>query len=360
MKIRMNSNFPGMKKGAYAGLILACMLGHYPNVYGLTSEKVTSETEFNLNDNFNPLSDPEQTITIKGQVTDKDGLPIPGVVVMVQNTTIATQTDMDGNYTITVPENTGELLFSYLGFKSEIVKIGNKTTINLVMEEDTTELEEVVVTGYQTISKERSTGSFAQIDQAQIQARPASVSIIDRIEGSAAGLNYTNGEITIRGGSSIELGNSPLIVVDGFAIEGGIETVNPEDVETINVLKDASAASIWGVRASNGVIVITTKKGKRDQKLTVTASVFTSITEKIDYDDMEWLNTSDQIDMDLEYIAKGWNFYENNVSRRIAMSLLDEAQVYRLGLAPNGEVWSHGQYDAFVAELRTRDAAADW
>ncbi|TRZ45733.1 SusC/RagA family TonB-linked outer membrane protein [Robertkochia solimangrovi] len=359
-RIQAYSELLGKKGLALAGFSFAMMIGQSSTAYATDNHTSIQNKIHTISLIKNNYDTKDQTITIKGTVIDEKGVPLSGVVVMVPNTTIASQTDFDGNYTITVPENTKTLLFSYLGFEDQTITIGKNLTLNIVMKENIEELGEVVVTGYQTISKERSTGSFAQVEAEQIQTRPAATNILERIEGSAAGINYTNGSVTVRGGSSMLLGQSPLIVVDGFPITGGIETVNPEDVATVTVLKDASAASIWGVAASNGVIVITTKKGKAGQKLTVEVSAFTSMTEQIDYNENDWMSTSDQLDMLLEYDAKGWFQYDQKISRKQAFTGFELAKLHLLGLAPDGDVWSQSQFDNYINSLRNKEVIDDW
>ena len=305
---------------------------------------------------YNP--EPQARI-VSGKVTDKDGMPLMGVNIIVENTKVGTETNFDGLYELVLPENATTLVFSFVGFETQKITIGNKKQIDVTMVEDANVLDEIVVTGYQTISRERATGSFAKIDEMKLELRPVQ-NIIDKLDGLAAGVNYTNGRIEIRGRSSINASTRPLYVIDNFPVEGNMATINPEDVESITVLKDASAASIWGVRASNGVVVITTKKGRKNQKLQVDFSSYLAVTERIDYSDMGMMNTSDQIDVELEYTEKGWNNFENMVNRFQSLTLLEEAEVLVRGFAPNGDIWSRAEYDRFVADLRSRDAEKQW
>jgi len=315
------------------------------------STPLLNSTEFNFAD--------QQQRQITGKVVDEQGSPLAGVSIVVENTSIGVETDLDGNYKIKVPSDSKTLVFSFMGFKTSKVKISNKSVIDVVLKEETNLLNEVIVTGYQTISKERATGSFAKVNEVQLEMRPVQ-NVIDKLDGVAAGVNYTNGKIEIRGKSSINANKEPLYVVDGFPVSGDLRTINPEDIESITILKDASAASIWGVRASNGVIVITTKKGKKGEKLRVEISSYVANTEKIDYSKMNWMNTSDQMDIEMEYTDKGWNNYPSLLGRKQELSLLDQANILVSGLAPNGDVWSKAQYDAYVADLRTRSATNQW
>ncbi|RLD74563.1 MAG: hypothetical protein DRJ07_19520, partial [Bacteroidetes bacterium] len=355
-KIRIHSNLLEIKMGVLAKLSFMLLLG---SVLQLNASVLSDVKTTSLINSEELRIENEQTRLITGTVVDEQGLPLPGVNVLVENTTIGNQTDFNGNFKINVPLDAKVLVFSSVGFITQKVNIVNLSEINIILKEDQNILDEVVVTGYQTISKERATGSFVKVDEVQLEMRPVQ-NIIDKLEGTSAGVNYTNGSLEIRGQTSINVDTKPLYVVDGFPIEGELETINPEDVESVTILKDASAASIWGVRASNGVVVITTKKGGKNEKLKIDFSTYTAFTEKIDYSKMNWMNTSDQVDMDLEYTDKGWNSYPSMVDRKYGLSLLDQANVYVRGLAPNGDVWSQAQYDNYVADLRTRSATDQW
>ncbi|MGJ5643064.1 SusC/RagA family TonB-linked outer membrane protein [Formosa sp. S-31] len=314
-----------------------------------------------------PPNSPQEDLLIAGTVKDVQGLPLSGVLISTVDSSTGVMSDIDGNYKIKVPQGTTALKFHYLGFEETIIDLTTYASLDNVivtLKEDISELDEVVVTGYQTLAKERSAGSFGQVDAKQLQTRPSSVNILERLEGTVAGLDYnpSNGAITVRGRSTINLSYTPLVVVDGFPVSNPYELkVNPEDVESINILKDASAASIWGARASNGVIVIVTKKGKANQKLKVDVSAFTSIGQKVDYSKMDWMSTNDQIDLDMEYIDKNWNLnYSTALNYGYPVSLLDEAQMSVSGLAPNGDQWTNAEYNKFVNNLRKKNATVDW
>ncbi len=222
--------------------------------------------------------------TITGQVTDQstdEGLP--GVNVLIKNTTIGTVTDVEGNYRLTVPDNSQTLVFSSVGYVSEEVNIGNQTVINMALSPDIQALEEIVVVGYGTQEKKDITGSIATVDQRDFEAQP--VTRFDQIlQGRTPGVNVTNSSgapggnvsIRIRGSNSINGDNEPLYVVDGF-VGADFRDVNPADIASIQVLKDASATAVYGSRGSNGVVVITTKNGTAGEpKLSLTARFTTS------------------------------------------------------------------------------------
>ena len=240
---------------------------------------------------------------VSGKVTDSAGEPVPGVAVFVRGTTTATVSDANGNYSI-VAKEADNLLFSCIGFEETLLPVGKRSIINVTLAESIQELDLVVVTGYQTISKERATGSFDILGKAQIE-KPAS-SIASRLIGAAPGLAYStdiygNPSFSIRGTSTFSEYSAPLIVVDGFPVESSFEGINPNDVESVTILKDAAAASIWGAKSSNGVIVITTKNAKATSSgkpvVTVDYSGFYKISPKLDLDyTLSYASSDDVID----------------------------------------------------------------
>lgn len=206
--------------------------------------------------------------TIKGKVTSADAGALPGVSVRVENSASGTVTDINGSYSLKVPANSKVLKFSYIGYQNQLVTIADQTTIDVVLVADQTSLNEVVVIGYGTAKKKDMTGSTASVSAAQIAERQP-VTLFDALEGQAAGVLVTTdggdpasqGTIQIRGASTINAsGNGPLYVVDGVICDNA-NFINPTTIETIDILKDASSAAIYGARGANGVILITTKKG---------------------------------------------------------------------------------------------------
>ncbi|MET0760028.1 MAG: SusC/RagA family TonB-linked outer membrane protein [Flavobacterium sp.] len=216
--------------------------------------------------------------TVSGIVLDKaSGQPLPGVNVVVQGTTSGTSTDFDGKFQLMKLNKGDKILFSFIGFKNAIVEYSNQITINLSLEEDANQLEEVVVqVGYGTVKKKDATGAVTVLSAKDFN-KGAIVSVDQLLSGKAAGVRITtNGgqpdaapNIRIRGGASLSASNDPLIIIDGVPISNDnpagtsnpLSLINPNDVESFSILKDASATAIYGVRASNGVIIITTKKG---------------------------------------------------------------------------------------------------
>lgn len=216
-----------------------------------------------------------QTITVSGVVSDPSGEPLIGASILAQGTTVGTSTNIDGEYTINVaPDAT--LVVSYVGYDTQNVPVDGRTSINVTMQENSVMLNEVVAIGYGTVKKSDATGSVAVIKPDEIEAGLAT-SVQDMLVGQTPGVVVTQsggpeggGTIRIRGGSSLNASNDPLIVVDGVPLSNAgmsglgnsLGMISPENIESMTVLKDASATAIYGSRASNGVIIITTKKGK--------------------------------------------------------------------------------------------------
>jgi TonB-dependent starch-binding outer membrane protein SusC len=208
---------------------------------------------------------------ISGRVTDEKNAGLPGVSVVLKGTQRGTTTNGDGRYELTIPETGGSVLvFSFVGYLSQEVAVGNQTLVNVSLKEDTKSLDEVVVVGYGTVKKSDLTGSVAQVKSEEINSFPTA-NPLQALSGRAAGVQVTQNSgapgagvsVRIRGTNSIQGSNEPLYVVDGFPISGSNPTVlNNADIESIEVLKDASATAIYGSRGANGVVIITTKQGK--------------------------------------------------------------------------------------------------
>ena len=242
---------------------------------------------------------------VTGKVTDEEGGALPGVAILIKGTTTGVVTDTEGKYTILVPTDTLHfLVFSFLGMKTVECKIDSEKVINVVMQEKQTELTDVVVTGYQNIKREDATGAFSSVRAEQLEKR-YSDNILESLEGRIPGLvSYNtgmndNGEktLSIRGVNTFTNNTQPLVVVDGLPIEGSIDDVNPSNIASIYVLKDAAAASIYGARASNGVIVITTKEGQYNKTI-VSASIDLTISQKADYSYFNYLNGKEQVELE--------------------------------------------------------------
>lgn len=214
----------------------------------------------------NSITTPQQQKSVSGKVTDSSGSPLPGVSVVIKGAAIGTITDANGYYSLSdTPANT-TLVFSFVGMKSQEIAIGVKTSINVILEEATIGIEEVVAVGYGTQRKKDLTGSVAVIKTSDLRSLPVP-SISDALQGRAAGVQVitsgtpgSDATFRIRGTGTINNSN-PLIVIDGLPVSGGLNQLNMDDVESLQVLKDASATAIYGSRGANGVVIVTTKRG---------------------------------------------------------------------------------------------------
>ena len=244
-----------------------------------------------------------QQITVTGTVTDESGDPLPGVNVVVQGTGTGTVTDFNGSYTLQVPNENVNLVFSFVGFLTQEIAMGNRQKIDVILSEESSQIEEVVIVGYGTMLKRDITGAITSLSASDIEQNSGG-DLNVALQGKVPGLQITttSGEpgaganITIRGASSINGGSEPLYIIDGVPIDAGninsidndatfspISAINPNDIESIEVLKDAASAAIYGSRAANGVIIITTKGGN-NLKLsapTVTLNHTSSIVSNI-------------------------------------------------------------------------------
>ena len=210
--------------------------------------------------------------TVTGRVTDDKGAPLPNVSVQVKGTATGTTTDATGNYSISVPANGKTLVFSSVNMANVEQNIGSSSTVSVTMTQVTKSMDEVIVVAYGTVKKGDFTGSANQVTNEEFKNRPI-INPLNAIVATGPGVQTTaaNGApgsspgIRVRGFGSISAGSGPLYVVDGVAYDGGIANLNTEDIETITTLKDAATTALWGSRAANGVIMITTKKGKKNK-----------------------------------------------------------------------------------------------
>ena len=259
---------------------------------------------------------------IKGVVKDEVGEPLPGVTVKIKGENQGTITDLDGTFKLMVSED-NQLIISYIGMQTVHVGCKGKQVLTIQLQVDSKTLDEVVVTGYQTISRERATGAYAIIKK-DVLEKPTT-NIASRLIGATSGIQATvdnNGDpkFEIRGLTSLGSNASPLVVVDGFAIDGDFNSVNPNDVESITILKDAAAASIWGARSANGVIVVTTKSGKKGDagKVSVQYSNFFKFAPKLDLDYIRpYASSSEIVDYDVSIFNKRWGFLPVTDSKQI-------------------------------------------
>ena len=303
-------------------------------------------------------------------MTDERGEPLPGASVKVKGSSISTVTDDGGNFVLlNLPEG-AVLEIGYVGYKLKVTAIPADTngwTIRL--EADVAKLEEVSVvsTGYQEIPKERATGSFVKINR-ELLNRRVGTNILDRLDGITSGLIFNNTStrtlndklgLNIRGRSTIDdkVNASPLIVVDNFPYEGDIDNINPNDIESITVLKDAAAASIWGARAGNGVIVITTRKGTYNSGLKIEVNTNTTIGSKPDlFYSPNYLNASEYIELERTLFNQG--LFDNDLNNMITRPVLSPV-VELLALARSNPSMA-GDIDKQVNLLKQNDIRNDF
>ena len=232
-----------------------------------------------------------QQITVTGTVMDPDGEPLPGVAITVKGTTQGMASDSDGKFSINVPSASSVLVFTYIGKKPREITVGSQRELRVVMEDDTQVIEEVVVIGYGTQAKKDLTGSVGSVSQQKMENN-ATVGIGANLQGRLAGVlisqddgtPYGGVTIRIRGNGSFGASNNPIYVIDGMIANGGLSSLNPDDVETITVLKDAASAAIYGSRGANGVVIITTKRGSFDSPVRISVNTqigFDQIRNKI-------------------------------------------------------------------------------
>lgn len=297
---------------------------------------------------------------IKGRVTDQNDNPLYGATVLVKGTNTGTLTDFDGGYALSVPTSDHVLVFKFLGYETQEVTVGDQTTINVKLIESASELEEVVLTGYQKIEKSRTTGSFATVSNKTID-NIQTLNIFDRLEGQVPGLVFVDGQPIIRGVSTFRddenspfFGrnnrvNSPLIVLDNHPIEAEFfETINADDIESVTFLKDAAASSIWGARAANGVIVLKSKRTK-----TLSTPININFSTSLSFEkrpDITQANASTAMLLELQ------NYQAEN---GLALSNAGNGPIVALGLDTyrkfySGEITA-AQRDAVINQLQNND-----
>ncbi|MBL4561502.1 MAG: TonB-dependent receptor [Labilibaculum sp.] len=253
---------------------------------------------------------------VSGTVTNTEGEPIPGITVIIKKTTTGTITDINGNYSLANIPNDAILVFSFIGMKTQEILVSGKISIDVVMAEDAIGLEEVVAIGYGVVKKSNLTGAVSSVKMDEIP-QIATNNISNVLVGQVSGLSIRQNsaapgggyDMVIRGAASTGAGNSPLYVVDGFP-GGDINTINPDDIESVEVLKDASATAIYGARAANGVILINTKKGKAG---TMEISFNASVSAQSIANPYEMVSSMDYMKMSNAFFKEEW-MYENGIA----------------------------------------------
>ena len=216
---------------------------------------------------------------VTGTVTDPAGEPVIGATVIVENSSVGTSTDIDGNFSLAVKQLPATIKVSSIGYEAKSVKVDSYSHVDIILADNTAALDEVVVVGYGVVRKADLAGSVSVLDSKSFQAQPI-LAVGDAIQGRVSGVNVIpsgvpggSPKIRIRGTNSINKSNEPLYVVDGLVRESGLDGINPEDVASMQILKDASSTAIYGSRGANGVVIITTKSGhKGETKITFDAS----------------------------------------------------------------------------------------
>ena len=300
-----------------------------------------------------------QTI-LKGRIISAtDSLPLPGASIRIQGNNTGQSTAADGSFSISINED-NVLHVSYLGYQSREInlRLQHDNPLLILLQENENRLSEVVVsTGYQSLPKERATGSFVQVDN-ELLNRRVSTDVLSRLEDAVPGLVFNrqgDSRISIRGQSTISANAEPLIVLDNFPYEGDINSINPNDIESITVLKDAAAASIWGARAGNGVIVINTKKGRYKQALKVAVNSSVNIGARPDLFYEPKISSSDYIAMEQLLFSRG--FYK---AAETSTSNSPLSPVVELLIAARDGTMAAAETDARIAALKQEDVRLDF
>ena len=301
-----------------------------------------------------------QNFPVQGIITSADGQPLAGVTVQVRGSSITTVSGADGSFSINAPSANSVLVLTYVGFTSQEVSIGGKSQLTVNMIPLDNSLQDVVVIGYGTARKRDVTGAVAGINQKDIRSRPVD-NALQAMQGKVAGVDITSnerpgqvGSINIRGVRSLTASNSPLFVVDGIPLStGGIEYLNPNDIESIDVLKDASATAIFGSRGANGVVIVTTKQGKTGR---VQLNLYNSVTFETIKDWAPIMSASEYIDF------RRWAVYYSNTSGRPrgdAPTITNDRDIFLATSDPSSwaniaKGWAGGTWDG------TKVSDIDW
>lgn len=294
-----------------------------------------------------------QSRTVSGIVTDEaTGQGLPGVSVIVEGTTVGTATSADGSYTVNVPESGGTLIYRYIGYSTQEVAIDGRSTINIALGVDSEALSEVVVVGYSTTTAESFTGSAKVVSGEKLESKNVS-NVSQALAGEVAGVRVINNSgqpgseatIRIRGIGSVNGNRDPLYVVDGVPFVGSLSSINPADIESTTILKDAAATAIYGSRGANGVVLITTKSGRgQESYIEVDANVGTN---------MALLPRYNTIQSPEQYIGLSWEaLYNNAIGRALPAA---DAEAYanstlfsRAGIAPGFNLWNAADGAALI------------
>lgn len=305
--------------------------------------------------------------TVQGYVRDEEGEALVGVPVCIGESRVCTVTDANGFYTFKIPTDKTILKFSYVGMDNVYAAIpaGSSTITRDILMTSSSEVDEVVVTGYQDIKRTRMTGSSVKVNARALEER-YDPNVMQNLEGRVAGLSTYGGEMKVRGISSLYASTNPLLVVDGLPVESGIDDLNPYDIESIDVLKDAAATAIYGARATNGVVVVTTKSAKEKGKTQIDFSANLTVTNKpnLDYHDNHLMNPSEQVDAESQY----YQWYFNNDEYSDPLSSASQVIAQGRPMSPifyayyqlvQGNI-TQGELDSQLAALKQNNYASDY
>lgn len=305
------------------------------------------------------IAPPGQVYRVTGKVVDTAGEDLPGATIFVKGTKIGTSTDVEGNFELNIPkQGKVTLVVTYVGMKTKETTTTTGSNINIVLEENSDMLEEVVVSGFQTISRERNTGSAVVINTEKL-SKVQAPDLNSKLEGISPGLTIYNNEMSIRGNSSFSISSTPLLVIDGQPATGmSLSDINPNTIESVTVLKDAAATSLYGVYASNGVIVVTTKRGS-EGKVEANFSLGYYLTPLPSLDYQHYASTSDIIDLEREMLLNNPDYIKNPASyfstknNKTNAAYLSQVEMLYYRLMRN-EI-NEGQLNASIDALRKND-----
>ena len=308
-----------------------------------------------------------QNINVSGKVTDaQTGESVPFASIQVKGTMTGTATDADGNYTISVPRN-AILVFSSIGYLNQEAAVEGRSVVNIMLAPDTESLEELVVVAYGTVNKKDFTGSAASLDSKKLEVRPVT-NATNALEGITSGVQFTSasgqpgssGSIRIRGFGSINADSAPLYVVDGVPFDGSISNINSDDIESITVLKDAASSALYGARAANGVVLITTKKG-RSERLTFNVRVNHGFSVR-GIPEYDRLDAYQYVPMEWEIMRNGFLTAGTYTTTAAANAAASEQLVGQLGNnpfnVPDGQLVTDGALNSSAKLLYPDDL--DW
>ncbi|WP_316841428.1 SusC/RagA family TonB-linked outer membrane protein [Pedobacter gandavensis] len=336
-----------------------------------------------------------QDVIIHGKIIDQEKRPLAGATITIKRTNKSTKSNKDGEYKLNV-DPTDIIIISYVGYETQEIKVNNirDGLFLITLQVNTKNLKQVDVvnTGYQTLPKERVTGSFQNITAKQLE-HSNSPDLLKRLEGITTGLDFNNNVVqyptnssrfraptlsglTIRGKNNLniipstdpnEMSGQPLVVIDGIASPYSIDKLNPNDVESVNILQDAAAASIWGSRAANGVIVVTTKRGQFQTPTSISFDANLNVSDKIDLFYRKVMSTSDFIDAQLAQLSYNYNLNKQTIADPVIPNPPTNI-IAQAAISPVAEIWNswkrnkitEAQYKSQIDALRNNDIRKDY